>query len=150
GHPHVLTVNLGFSSLELGPFGPAGVDGGERDIYTYLPHGLIINPTATPRRCGEVEMEAYACPANTQIGMVNVLTWLGGPLLLPEPLYNMEPAPGKASNFGFVAVVYPAHIEGGLRAGDYTEMAEAKGIPNLYAKPVLGTQVLLWGDASAP
>ena len=61
---------------------------------------MIVNPNATPRRCEEVLMEAYACPANTQIGVVNVLTSVATQGH-PEPVYNMEPAPGKASNFGF-------------------------------------------------
>ena len=149
GHPHVLSVNLNFASLRRGGL-IAGADGGVRDIYTYLPKGLIINPTATPRRCGEVEMEAYSCPANTQIGIANVLTSIIGPGIGAEPVYNMEPAPGKASNFGFVVIFYPVHIEGGVRPGSYTEMAETKGIPNLQSKPLLGTQLLLWGDPSAP
>jgi len=149
GHPHVFSVNLGFSSQAPGQI-LAGADGGERDVYTYLPHGMIVNPTATPRRCGEVEMEAYSCPANTQIGVANVLSAIQGPLIFPEPVYNLEPAPGKASNFGFVVFFYPVHIEGGIRPGDYTEMAETRGIPNLQLKPAMGVQLLLWGDPSAP
>jgi hypothetical protein len=148
GHPHVLSINLNVSS-ELRE-GPAGTDGGVRDIIADLPRGMIINPTATPRRCGEVEMEAYACPANTQIGIANVLAAVGAPLIFAEPVYNMEPAPGKASNFGFVVFQYPVHVEGGVRPGDYTEMAETRGIPNLLLKPAMGTQLLLWGDPSAP
>jgi hypothetical protein len=149
GHPHVFSVNLNLSSERHGGF-PAGSDGGQRDTYTYLPRGLIINPTATPRRCSEVLMESYACPANTQIGVANVLTSIFGPIILPEPVYNLEPAPGKASNFGFIVVFYPIHIEGGIRPGDYTEMAETRGIPNLQAKPAMGIQLLLWGDPSSP
>jgi len=149
GHPHVFSVNLNFSS-QLHGTGLAGADGGVRDINTYLPRGMIVNPTATPRRCGEVEMEAYACPANTQIGVANVLVSLFGPTILPEPVYNLEPAPGKASNFSFIAVLYPVHIEGAVHPGDYTEMAETRGIPDLQRKPVMGTQLLLWGDPSSP
>ncbi len=149
GHPHVFSVNLNISS-ELHGGQPAGTDGGMRDVTTYLPRGMIINPTATPRRCSEVEMESYACPANTQIGKANVFTSVIAPGILPEPIYNMEPAPGKASNFGFIAFFYPIHIEGGVRPGSYTEMAETRGIPNLQAKPALGIQLLLWGDPSSP
>ncbi len=149
GHPHVFSVNLSFSTQNLAGF-PAGVEGGERDVYTYLPRGMIVNPTATPRRCEEVVMEAFACPANTQNGVVNVLTSVVGPQIAAQPLYNMEPAPGKASNFGFIAVQYPIHVEGRVRAGDYTEMAEVKGIPGLFAAPATGTQLLLWGDPSSP
>jgi hypothetical protein len=149
GHPHVFSVNLNVSS-EMHGVQPAGTDGGVRDVYTYLPRGLIINPTATPRRCSEVEMESYACPANTQIGVANVFVSIVSPLILAEPIYNLEPAPGKASNFAFIAVYYPVHIEGGVRPGSYTEMAETRGIPNLQAKPAMGIQVLLWGDPSAP
>jgi len=149
GHPHVVSVNLNLSSQVRGGL-PAGADGGVRDINAFLPRGMIVNPTATPRRCGEVELEAYACPANTQIGVVKVLSSISRPLIFSEPLYNMEPAPGKASNFGFVVVFYPVHIEGAVRPGDYTEMAETRGIPNLQSKPVMGVQVLLWGDPSSP
>jgi hypothetical protein len=149
GHPHVFSVNLNLSSQMRGT-ALTGTDGGGRDVYTYLPKGFIVNPTATPRRCGEVEMEAFSCPANTQIGVANVLTSVASPLILPEPIYNLEPAPGKASNFAFVAVAYTVHIEGGLRPGDYTEMAETRGIPALQRKPAMGVQLLLWGDPSAP
>jgi hypothetical protein len=148
GHPHVMTVNLAFSTQNLGVV--QGTDGGVHDIYFYLPHGAIVNPTATPRRCAEVQLEAYSCPANSQNGVINVGTSVGVPTVGREPLYNMEPAPGHASNFGFVVVAYPVHIEGGVRAGDYTEMTETKGIPDLFAKPSMSTQVLLWGDPSAP
>ncbi len=150
GHPHVLSVNLSFSTQKVSAFSPGGVDGGERDVYTYLPHGAIVNPNATPRRCPEVLMEAFACPANTQIGVVNVLTSVVEPLVVKEPLYNMEPAPGKASNFGFMVVIYAIHIEGTVRPGDYTEMAETRNIPELNGKPSTGVQLLLWGDPSAP
>jgi uncharacterized repeat protein (TIGR01451 family) len=151
GHPHVFSVNLSFSTQKLGPFDPTGVGGGERDVYTYLPHGMILNPTATPRRCEEVLMEAFACPANTQIGVANILTSVLSPQIIrSQPVYNLEPAPGKAANFGFVAIVYPVHIEGGVRPGDYTEMAETRGIPELNGKPSTGVQLLLWGDPSAP
>ncbi|MGH2974083.1 MAG: hypothetical protein ACRDLL_04345 [Solirubrobacterales bacterium] len=149
GHPHVLSVNLSFSSRKLG-ISPAGVDGGAHNVYTYLPKGLIVNPNATPRRCGEVEMEAYACPANTQIGRVTALSSLGAPGPFSEPIYNMDPAPGKASNFGAVIVVYPVHIEGGVRPGTYEELAETRGIPDLFGKPTLGAQLLLWGDPTSP
>ncbi|HWA55396.1 MAG TPA: hypothetical protein VG816_14595 [Solirubrobacterales bacterium] len=149
GHPHVMTVNLSFSTEILGSL-PQGTDGGVRDINVYLPHGTIVNPTATPRRCSEVQLEAYGCPANSQIGVVNVGTSIGSATVGAEPLYNMEPAPGKASNFGFVVIFFPVHIEGGVRAGDYTEMAEVQGIPDLFGKPTMSTQVLFWGDPSAP
>ncbi len=147
GHPHVLSVNLSFSTERLVIGTPGGVDGGERDVYTYLPHGTIVNPNATPRRCLEVLLEAFDCPANTEIGVVNVLTSVSaGPYVTPETVYNMEPAPGKASNFGFVVILYPVHIEGGVRPGDYTEMAETKDIPELQQKPSTGVQLLLQGD----
>jgi uncharacterized repeat protein (TIGR01451 family) len=146
GHPHVFSINQSFTSMTSGS-ALAATDGGVRDVTAYLPRGMIVNPTSTPRRCGEVEMEAFDCPANTQIGVINIIFPFGSPALEPEPVYNLEPAPGKASNFAFIAVVYPAHIEGGIRPGDYTEMAETRGIPE---KTLLGVQLLLWGDPSAP
>jgi hypothetical protein len=149
GHPHVLSVNLAFSTQKLG-FASQGIDGGPRDVTAYLPHGAIINPTAVPRRCLEVQLEAYACPANSQSGVVNVGVAIGGPTVGREPMYSMEPSPGHASNFGFVVAFYPVHIEGGVRPGDYTELGEVKGIPALSAKPTMSTQLLFWGDPSAP
>ncbi len=149
GHPHVFSVNLSVST-EMRGTALTGVDGGQRDVYTYLPRGMIINPTATPRRCAEVLIEAFDCPANTQIGVANVLTAVLTPTIFAEPVYNMEPAPGKASNFGLNVFGYQVHIEGGVRPGDYTEMAETRGIPNLQRKPAMGIQLLLWGDPSAP
>jgi uncharacterized repeat protein (TIGR01451 family) len=149
GHPHVLSVNASFSTRKLG-VNPGAVDGGEREVHSFLPRGMIINPTATPRRCSEVQFEANACPANTQVGVANVLTSLNVPLVIAEPVYNLEPAPGKAADLGFVVVIYPIHAEGGVRPGDYTEEAETKGIPGLFARPATGVQFLFWGDPSAP
>ncbi|HEY2334027.1 MAG TPA: hypothetical protein VGH58_03325 [Solirubrobacterales bacterium] len=154
-HPHVMTVNLNFTNEQLhserGP--PIGTDGGAREVHAELPKGMIVNPTATPQLCDEASLEGLACPAASQVGLVNVLFAIGSPVLGTQPLYNQVAAPGKGATFGFDLLGYIVHIEGkvGLEAGsgNYTEVSETGGIPDLYEKPTLGVQPLFWGDPSS-
>ncbi|MGZ5420014.1 MAG: hypothetical protein ACXWES_05805 [Solirubrobacterales bacterium] len=75
-----------------------------KDLRIGLPPGLIGDPTATPK-CTVAQLNANACPANTQVGEVlavaNILT-IVGPVNVPGELFNLEPQPGEPARFGIV------------------------------------------------
>jgi hypothetical protein len=75
-----------------------------RDLRVELPPGLVGNPNATPR-CTVTQLQASACPANTQVGEVeavaNILS-LPAPVNVSGELYNLDPQPGEPARFGIV------------------------------------------------
>ncbi|MGH2973458.1 MAG: hypothetical protein ACRDLL_01115, partial [Solirubrobacterales bacterium] len=152
-HPHLLSVNLSFTSSNKARSGasltPSALDGGVRDVTAFLPRGMAFNPTASAALCTEVQMEGLGCPLASQIGVVDVLTSGLSPLVNVGGIYNMAPTPGKAATFSFEVVGFFIHIEGGLRAGDYAIASETRGIPSLALNPAMATQLLFWGDPSS-
>lgn len=149
-HPGTLVFDLNFPSIKTG-VNPAGTDGGVRDVHTYLPHGLIVNPAATEVRCTEVQLEGPGgCPAASSIGFNDLLTSILSPAFQRNAVFNMVPPPGAASSFGFngAGVGIFVHILGGLRPGDYTEVGHTENIPNRGGNPVMGVHLQLWGDPS--
>ena len=147
-HPNLATINLNFTTEKLGWGPPTGTDGGEREVAVALPKGMIFNPTST-RQCDEASLEGLACPAASQIGLINVIFALYSPNLETLPLYNQVPAPGKGATFGFNLFGFIVHIEGGVGTGDYPLVSKTAGIPDLYAKPSIGVQTLFWGNPSS-
>jgi hypothetical protein len=152
-HPDQLTVDLGLSNFKPAT-GLLAPEGGPRDVRTYLPHGLIVDPSATPVRCTEVQFELNDCPDESAVGVMSVLTTVGAGSadMDAQPLWNLVPPPGTAASFGFNAVgvnIY-VHLLGGLRAGDYALAAYANDILALGTNPIFGARVQLWGDPSSP
>jgi hypothetical protein len=137
------------------PSGLLAVEGGVKDIVGELPRGMVINPTATPTRCTEAQLEYNTtfggpdCPESSQIGTVRVSTSLIGPLIENIALYNMVPPPGVAAEFAFnplTAGIY-VHIEGRVRTGgDYGLVGATRGILSRPLNPVFGVDVTFWGD----
>ena len=156
-HPHQLTIDLGFPTIETGLVGGGlqllGAEGGVRDIITDLPPGLIVNPRATPVLCTEAQLEANpSCPDASAIGTINIHTVVLGLGPRPSPLYNMVPSPGAAATLGFNALGAGIfiHILGGVREGDYALSASSSDILARAGNPLFGAQVQLWGDPSSP
>jgi hypothetical protein len=153
-HPYQLTVNLGFPTYK--PSGLLAAAGHLRDAFSDLPPGMVANPAATTVRCTEAELiePTGSCPLASQIGTVTATTFVAaGPETTTSPLYNMVPAPGQASNFGFDALgvgVY-VHIVGGVRSdGDYGLSGGSNDIDALAFHPIFGIRLDLWGDPSNP
>ena len=88
-----------------------------KNIRVDLPPGLISNPMATPR-CTQAAFGAGTCADETKIGTVDLQA-----VLAPyhADVYNLEPAPGQVSDFGFTVSIPPipspiaTHIIGGVR-----------------------------------
>ena len=150
-HPEAFIADLAFTTLFPGDY-LEGTDGGVRDIGAYLPHGMVVDPSATPVKCTEVQLEGTGCPDAAAIGTSYTTVLVGGyPGINPDTLYNMVAPPGVASDFGFNAgavSIYP-HILGRVRAGDYTLAADTENILALFGRGLLGAHIYLWGDPSA-
>ena len=78
-----------------------------------LPPGFFGEPNATPR-CTREQLDAGACPADTQIGeLVPLIDPTGGGpgSSKGEALYNMVPPPGMPAQFGFAIFGVHAFID---------------------------------------
>ncbi len=95
-HPYSFTVHFDLNADKTGHS-----EGGRmRDVIVDLPPGLIGNPRAVPR-CSHLDFEGIlpACPPETQVGVLQAT--LPGLGLVKGAIYNLEPPPGVASEFGF-------------------------------------------------
>jgi hypothetical protein len=79
-----------------------------KDLVVGLPPGVVGDPTATPL-CTVTQLNADACPANTQVGEVSANVTLLGllPLTVPGKLFNLEAQPGEPARFGIVLTPVP-------------------------------------------
>jgi hypothetical protein len=153
-HPYQLNVNLAFPTASPNGEGLTGA-GHLRDAIIDLPPGEIVNPSATPK-CTEVQLESSGvngagagCPAQTQIGVLDTMTNIGGPQAETSALYNMVPPPGVPAAFGFNAANFDiyVHILGAVRSnGDYGLSGRSNDILARPTNPIFATQVHFWGD----
>ncbi len=150
-HPENLEIAMNFNRFTLPTSFSAFASGnGVKDIVTHLPKGMVVNPQATPQ-CLEAQLETLeGCPADTQIGTVNLTLGLASAYNISEiPIYNMVPPAGVAAEFAFqvVAGVY-VHLDGFVRSGgDYGLSAASNDI--LAKVFVGGVKVNFWGDPTA-
>lgn len=165
-HPDQVTIGLTLPAVDTGAIEGRGLlvgaEGGVRDLTIALPHGLIVDPLATPIRCTEAQLEGTgeiaqseeSCPVASQVGLIDPTTSLAGDNFVGpamSPLYNMVPPPGVPAEFGFdlEGLQVFLHVEGGVRSGDYTLTAQSRGVLSKRGQPVLGVRTVLWGDPSA-
>jgi hypothetical protein len=156
-HPYSMTTTIAFDHHET-EFGPAPNGGEPKDIEVTLPPGLIANPTATPTRCTEAQLEkslgtgGEECPNSADIGVsVDEVAFEGAATNLVSPVYNMVPPPGVPAEFGINVEGLSAviHIVGKLRGDDeYRLAAEVEDITQKL--PVVGAKLTLWGNPSDP
>jgi uncharacterized ParB-like nuclease family protein len=121
-----------------------------KDVFTDLPPGLIIDPSATPT-CTQTVLAQNSgpCPAASQVGVITI-RWGRNLDLLRLPLYNMVPpvgVPGRlGANFANVLVLIDATVRSG---GDYGISAVIRD--SSQSQPAQLASVTLWGvpaDAS--
>ncbi|HYQ77524.1 MAG TPA: hypothetical protein VEP91_00255 [Solirubrobacterales bacterium] len=154
-HPYELRAHLAFATTaEAGQPGSVP-DGDLRDLRLQLPAGLLANPQALPR-CGasdfglprasefEASKSGESCPADTQVGTVDVRTGSGA--VRRFGVFNLDPAPGASAELGFApfgaAAVFVARLRPGAR-GDYALSLELTGFSQAVA--VTGLDLTLWG-----
>jgi hypothetical protein len=150
-HPDQFSLNVGLP-VEVPGALLTSAGGHLHEFRLELPRGFIVNPTSTPVLCTEVELGSQdlpGCPPDSQVGVVNVMTQVGGPILTTNPLFNMMPPAGTAAAFGFDAVgagIF-VHVTGSVRSdSDYGITATVGDVLAFPNNPVLGTQSQLWGD----
>jgi hypothetical protein len=86
-----------------------------RDLTIHLPPGLVGNPLATPQ-CTEEQLNADACPAESDVGDVandvtlQVLGFLPVDQTVSGELYNMVPREGEPARFGIVLNALPFNV----------------------------------------
>jgi hypothetical protein len=155
-HPFQTTVTL---SLNQGPAFSSGLgNGGEvqvepaggltKDVSTKLPPGLIGNPSPFPR-CTLPQFQARACPADSVVGVANVLVnepaVTGLKTNLVSPIFNLEPAVGEPARFGFLPTTETPQFIGSsiLDGEDYAIVGEDHNI--LQVVGFLSAQLTFWG-----
>jgi hypothetical protein len=145
GHPYALTsvIDLSTTTSGLGNLSP---DQNVKDIRTELPPGLIGNPTAA-KRCTRAVVPIFQCPADSQVGLINVQT---SDAHFEEPVYNLVPPAGDAAEFGArfsnsVTGYIDFHVRTG---GDYGVNADAL---NLSANSgIVRISLTVWGVPADP
>jgi hypothetical protein len=158
GHPYEAWTAFEMNRVvkDDGLFAPDG--GNLRNVLVDLPPGLIGNPTAVPQ-CPKTRAIATdlvtegdtLCTPDSVVGvaLVTIADVAGEVTHRPALVFNMEPAPGVAAQFGFNLLGAIAIIEAGVRAdGEYAVTVRARNANN--TAPVLGVKVALWGDPADP
>ena len=152
-HPYQQTVSFGFTTESLG--GSISNSGHPKTIKLDLPSGLLGDPTATPIRCTEAELESnHGCPATSAVGAFELTSLLGANDNLEtyvSPLYNMVPPPGYPAALATTTggVGYTLHLLASVRSdGDYGIEVASPDIIALPGNPFFAIQVQTWGDPS--
>ncbi|HYI99551.1 MAG TPA: hypothetical protein VEX36_07750 [Thermoleophilaceae bacterium] len=132
-------------------------DGSVDNIYAELPAGFTGDPTAVPKCSAEqFAHRPVACPPETQVGVITLLTWslIAGTHNYSSSneerlaVFNLEPRHGNVAEFGFgnatagdatsVRIVAKARTN-----GDFGVTAFAGQIPS--SLPLLAQSITLWG-----
>ena len=117
-HPYALSTSLSFANEDIPEDGEGHeTSQGVKDVVTDLPLGFAGSTLAAPR-CPLASLEIirttvsvpqFACPADTRIGNVTLVTALEATLTsstansqFPSALYNLVPEPGHAAEYGFL------------------------------------------------
>jgi hypothetical protein len=158
-HPYQLSFEIG---LQLGGEfeGQPGVpfaDGDLRNLRIELPAGLIVNSNILPE-CSLVDFHTprsspfeqsssgESCPANTQVGTVELQTSRRRGLTRRFGVFNLQPAPGVPAQLGFAPFGSPIVFAAGLVPspdGSYQLALEARDFPQ--ALDLHGLDLELWG-----
>jgi hypothetical protein len=150
-HPD-LTTSVSFAT-KLEELGQPGPDGNVRDIEVTLPPGVVGDPTAT-QKCSQADLFGTGfvneCAPETQVGVTTITTYFFGPFEATPGVYNMEPPPGVAAEFGFNIAGTLIFIDSRVVVGDagYTVESDVRKVSQGLA---LGnTSVTLWGVPADP
>ena len=122
-----------------------------KDLEVALPPGMVGDPAAVPR-CSQVDFQTFgndACPADTQVGVLQLGFYGSANALQYAPVYNVEPPPGQPAELGFT-VASTFHIPMFFHVqsdGDYAIEAQLSGISE--ADPVHFSALTIWGVPAA-
>ncbi len=154
-HPFELTTTFNFNT-EIdngGSFpGPTPVGLG-KDLHFELPPGLVGNPQVIPqctiKQFSVSEHYANYCPADTAIGVAEVIVGLGGRTIYSVPVFNLPPSAGEPARFGFKVAFVDVFLDTSLRTGgDYGVTVDVRNISQAVA--FYGSRVTFWGVPGDP
>lgn len=93
GHPFVGVTDFIVKNKSGAPTGTV------KSIRVDIPPGLVSNPQATPK-CAESALTSGSCPNNTQVGVVELQTYLMGlTTYVGESVYNIAPSSSHCSGY---------------------------------------------------
>lgn len=158
---HPYQISFGFNLKQGGSFaGEEGVafsDGDLRNLTVELPAGLIENPNALPKCSAadfhtprsspfEASLSGESCPRQTQVGVAEVHSSLGGGITRTFGIFNLRPPPGVPSQVGFAPFGEHVVFRTELRQdeeGAYALNFRASNVPQSVG--ITGFGVTLWG-----
>jgi hypothetical protein len=154
-HPYQLTTSIGLNLAGESP-GQVFSDGDLRDLQIELPPGLIENPDAltkcplalfhTPRVSPfEESRSGESCPQASQIGIVTLHSSYGGGSTRTFGVFNLDPPPGVAAQFGFAPYGVPIAFTPQIRQaeGEYGITLQTRNFPQAF--DVYGIELTIWG-----
>lgn len=148
-HPYLARFAFALNQT-TNPEGELGPDGAAKTLEVDLPAGLIGNPVNLPH-CLIEEFQnstllSPGCPPASQVGMMRIDFTLGE---LTVPIFNLEPAPETAAQFGIFAAVSPLVMSASVRSdGDYGLRMTLHNLPQFL--PMSGGVLDLWGVPADP
>ncbi len=159
GHPP-----FGITDFRLKTEGSGAPEGHIEEVRVDIPQGLSVDPLATPQ-CKLSELEGAGCPADTQVGKVQLTAHVGLEILGLKPgvtiepplpgseaiVYNMEPPPGHPLEAAFKVSIFETivHIVGGIdTTGDFHEFFTIKEIPK--NPELIESRLIFEGTALGP
>jgi hypothetical protein len=161
GHPYSASTSFELNRVPdpQGFLTPAG--GGLKTVAVDLPPGLVGNPRAVPRcpkdRIVPSVVEAVfaetqtICPVSTIVGIA-ALKFTGGSGNIETsatPVFNLEPPPGVAAQFGFSYINQKVFLDARLREdGSYGITISGRYFNQ--GAPLYGSSVTLWGVPADP
>jgi hypothetical protein len=156
-HPYALTTHIGFTRSAAAGGGAVLPEGDVRDLRLELPPGLLFNPLAVGR-CAPTDFNRERtspfedsrsgedCPADSQIGTVEVGTPLEGGAVRRFGLFNLAPAPGSPAQIGFAPYGVPIVLDVQIRSvsdNRYALALEGTNLPQTLA--ISGLDLTFWG-----
>jgi hypothetical protein len=127
-----------------------------KDFYVNVPAGFAGSVAKIPR-CKMSELSSLTnrqrppgCPTASQVGVIRLFQAVeAGPETEPLPVYNMVPPPGVPAELAFPYILVSEPIVFQLRSdGDYGITAKVRNISEV--KPIIGSQLTLWGVPANP
>jgi hypothetical protein len=121
-----------------------------KDAIVHLPTGFIGNPAVLPY-CSIADFSADACPIDSQVGIVNIVTD-GNSSPFNSPVYNLAPPPNKAGLLGFKILLFDTpqfEVVSARTGGDY---GLDVGTTSIFhgSFPLNVFQQVIWGVPADP
>ncbi len=158
-HPYSASTTFFFNTVkEFAPWEQQWqfvTSGNVKDTDVVLPEGFLGNPAGGRARCAQPQFLLGAkggpaegvlgCPAETQVGVVQVFTAGAARSPVVTPVYNLNPPAGVPAEFGFTFDNTPVRLDAHVRRidGVYRVTVLSPDI-NAYLN-IYGISLTLWG-----